>query len=64
MEKTIHENELLAAEYKRQQIYHMKTKAKVMDSLERKLALERSLQDHKSVSGFFKCLFAKIVLIL
>ncbi|XP_062501937.1 coiled-coil domain-containing protein 178-like isoform X2 [Corticium candelabrum] len=49
MEKTIHENELLAAEYKRQQIYHMKTKAKVMDSLERKLALERSLQDHKSL---------------
>ena len=50
--KAISENRQLASEYNRRQSYHMKTKANLMNVLDKKLKLESSLRDHKQVKGF------------
>jgi chaperonin cofactor prefoldin len=49
MRQALSENQQLAAEYNRQQSCHMKTKANLMNILDRKLKVDSSLREHKQL---------------
>lgn len=51
MQMAMLENQLLAAEYNKQQSCHMKTKAVLVDALDRKLKLEGNFRDHTKVEN-------------